>query len=45
MVVTLGTSPVPYGLSEAAILKIEVNKGISDGYDLVRKFGYVFSVV
>lgn len=42
MVVTLGTSPLPYGLSEAAILKIEVDKGISDGYDLVRKFGYVF---
>jgi hypothetical protein len=45
MVVTLGTSPLPYGLSEAAILKIEVDKGITDGYDLVRKFGYVFSVV
>ncbi len=45
MVVTLGTSPVPYGLSEAAILKIELDKSISDGYDLVRKFGYVFTVV
>ena len=45
MVVTLGTSPVPYGLSEAAILKIELDKGITDGYDLVRRFGYVFSVV
>lgn len=45
MVVTLGTSPVPYGLSEAAILKIEVDKGVTDGYDLVRKFGYVISVV
>lgn len=45
MVVTLGTSPLPYGLSEAAILKIELDKSVSDGYDLVRKFGYILPVV
>ncbi len=42
MVVTVGSCAIPYGLSEAAILKVDLSKRFENGYDLIRKFGYVF---
>ncbi len=45
MVVTVGTCPIPYGLTDAAMLKINLKQDFKDGFDLVRKFGYVLSVI
>ena len=45
MVVTVGSCAIPYGLAEAAILKINFDEGFKDGQDLVKKFGHVFSII
>jgi hypothetical protein len=41
MVVTVGSCMQPYGLSNAAFLKIDFREGIESGRELVRKFGII----
>jgi hypothetical protein len=45
MVVTIGSCALPYGIDEAALLKIDLGERFKNGYDLVRKFGYVFTII
>jgi hypothetical protein len=45
MVVTVGSCAYPYGLTEAALLTINFEKGFRDGYDLAAKFGKVFQII
>ncbi len=44
MVVTVGSCAYPYGLLEYAILQIDFSRGFKNGYDLVSKFGVIFSL-
>lgn len=44
MVVTLGSCMEPYNLSKAAFLRIDEDKTIKDGYDVVEKFRVIFRV-
>lgn len=43
-VVTVGSCAEPYLLSEFALLKIDLSYDFKNGFDLVRKFGYVYNV-
>ena len=42
--ITLGSTAIPYGLSSAAILRINLSESYKDGNDIVRKFGIVREV-
>jgi hypothetical protein len=39
MVVTVGSCMQPYGLGEAALLKIDFTQPVKNGNEVVRKFG------
>ena len=43
-VVTVGSCAEPYSISEFALLKIDFSHDFKSGFDLVRKFGYVYNV-
>uniref|UniRef100_A0A7C2S5Y2 Serine/threonine specific protein phosphatases domain-containing protein n=1 Tax=Archaeoglobus fulgidus TaxID=2234 RepID=A0A7C2S5Y2_ARCFL len=43
-VVTVGSCAEPYYLSEFAVLKIDLSQDFKNGFDLVRKFGYIYDV-
>ena len=43
-VVTVGSCAAPYFIDEFALLKIDFSLDFKDGFELVRKFGYVYSI-
>ena len=43
MVVTVGSTAKPYGLSQASIIVMK-DESFRDGFDLIKKFGHVFDI-
>lgn len=43
-VVTIGSCAIPYYIDEFGLLKIDFSVDFSNGFDLVRKFGYNYSI-
>jgi predicted MPP superfamily phosphohydrolase len=43
MVLTVGSCMKPYGLNKAAFLEIDFNEEIKSGYEVVKRFGRIFT--